>query len=199
MKLVNEFDVGVPVERTWDTLLDVPRVARALPGATIDPDGDGGAWRGTMKIKLGPVTTEYAGTARVQDVDADDRVASYRVEGREARGQGSAAATITTRLAPADGGTKVTVETDMQVTGRQAQLGRNLMEDVAGAILGEFAGRLEQELTGTGAAPDGGADEALDVSGAVRGAMAERAGVFGLGALVGLVLGVLLGRRGGRA
>src|SRR5699024_5224793 len=95
VRLVNEFEVGVPVERTWDTLLDVPRVARALPGATIDPDGEAGAWRGTMKIKLGPVTTEYAGTARVQDIDADDRVASYRVEGREARGQGSAAATIT--------------------------------------------------------------------------------------------------------
>ena len=195
MKLINEFDVGVPMERTWDTLLDVPRVARALPGATIDPEGEAGAWRGTMKIKLGPVVTEYAGTARVQDVDADDRVASYRVEGREARGQGSAAATITTRLAPAASGdgTRVVVETDMQVTGRQAQLGRNLMEDVAGAILGEFAGRLEKELTGQG--EPAATDEALDVSGAVRGAMAERAGVFGAGALVGLVLGVLLGRR----
>jgi carbon monoxide dehydrogenase subunit G len=196
VKLINEFDVGVPVERTWDTLLDVPRVARALPGATIEPEGEAGSWRGTMKIKLGPVVTEYAGTARVQDVDADDRVASYRVEGREARGQGSAAATITTRLAPGgDGGTKVVVETDMQVTGRQAQIGRNLMEDVAGAILGEFAGRLEQELTGQGLGDAEPAGDALDVSGAVRGAMAERAGVFGLGALAGLVCGVLLGRR----
>jgi carbon monoxide dehydrogenase subunit G len=195
VKLVNEFDVGVPVDRTWDTLLDVPRVARALPGATIDPEGEAGSWRGTMKIKLGPVTTEYAGTARVQDVDADDHIASYRVEGREARGQGTAAATITTRLAGAgDGGTRVVVETDMQVTGRQAQLGRNLMEDVAGAILGEFAGRLEKELTGQGLGDEASADEALDVSGAVRGAMAERAAVFGVGALFGLVVGVLLGR-----
>ena len=195
MKLVNEFDVGVPMQRTWDTLLDVPRVARALPGATIDPEGEAGAWRGTMKIKLGPVTTEYAGTARVQDVDADDRVASYRVEGREARGQGSAAATITTRLAPgASGqGTRVVVETDMQVTGRQAQLGRSLMEDVAGAILGEFAARLERELTGAGSALSS-PDEALDVSGAVRGAMVERAVVFGTGAGVGLLIGILLGR-----
>ena len=194
MKLVNEFDVAVPVERTWDTLLDVPRVARALPGARIEPDGEGGAWRGTMKIKLGPVTAEYAGTARVQDIDDDDRVASYRVEGRESRGQGPAAATITTRLSGAGDGTRVVVETDMQVTGRQAQLGRNLMEDVAGAILGEFAGRLEQELSGQGAPPDAGHDEALDVSGAVRGAMAERAVLFGAGALIGLLVGVLVGR-----
>ena len=192
MKLVNEFDVGVPVQRTWDTLLDVPRVARALPGAKIDPEADAGAWRGTMKIKLGPVTTEYAGTARVQDVDADDHVASYRVEGREARGQGSAAATITTRLASGDGGgTKVVVETDMQVTGRQAQLGRSLMEDVAGAILGEFAGRLEKELTGEGLTDEeASGDDALDVSSAVRGAMAERVGIFTFGALLGIVIGI---------
>ena len=196
MKLVNEFDVGVPVDRTWDTLLDVPRVARALPGATIDPDADAGAWRGTMTVKLGPVTTEYAGTARVQDVDADDRVASYRVEGREARGQGSAAATITTRLGEAEGGgTRVTVETDMQVTGRQAQLGRNLMEDVAGAILGEFAGRLERELSGAPRVEAVHEDEVLDVGGAVRGAIADRAAVFTAGAVAGLVAGVVLGRR----
>jgi len=196
VKLVNEFDVDVPVQRTWDTLLDVPRVARALPGAKIDPEADAGAWRGTMKIKLGPVTTEYAGTARVQDVDADDHVASYRVEGREARGQGSAAATITTRLASGEGGgTKVVVETDMQVTGRQAQLGRSLMEDVAGAILGEFAGRLEKELTGEGLSEEETAGDALDVSGAVRGAMAERVGIFSFGALLGLLIGWRVGSR----
>jgi carbon monoxide dehydrogenase subunit G len=197
VKLVNEFDVGVPIDRTWDTLLDVPRVARALPGATIDPEGDAGAWRGTMKIKLGPVTTEYAGTARVQDVDADDRVASYRVEGREARGQGSAAATITTRLAPGagGGGTRVVVETDMQVTGRQAQLGRSLMEDVAGSILGEFAGRLEKELTGEGLSEHEASGEALDVSGAVRGAMVERIGIFAFGALLGIIIGIRIRTR----
>ena len=194
MRLTNEFDVGVPPARTWETLLDVPRVARALPGASIDDAAGAGAWRGTMKVKLGPVVTEYAGTARVQDVDEDDLVASYRVEGREARGQGTAAATITTRLRDhADGGTHVVVETDLQVTGRQAQLGRNLMEDVAGAILGEFAGRLERELSGEGAPADDAAD-ALDVSRAVRGAVTERAAVFGAGLLAGAVLGYLAGR-----
>jgi carbon monoxide dehydrogenase subunit G len=194
VKLINEFDVGVPVEHTWQTLLDVPRVARALPGATIDAESEAGAWRGGMKIKLGPVTSEYAGTARIQDADADERIASYRVEGREARGQGTAAATITTRLAPRDGGTHVVVETDMQVTGRQAQLGRNLMEDVAGAILGDFAGRLERELSGQGTGDAEATDEVLDVSGAVRGALAERAAVFAAGALAGVLVGVLIGR-----
>jgi carbon monoxide dehydrogenase subunit G len=194
MKLRNEFAVDAPIERTWQTLLDVPRVARALPGATIERDGVAGAWRGAMKVKLGPVTTEYTGTARVQDVDEDDRVASYRVEGRELRGQGSAAATITTRLRPQDGGTHVVVETDMQVTGRQAQLGRNLMEDVAGAMLGEFAGRLERELRGEPSA-EGEAAAVLDVSRAVRGPLLERAGLVLAGLALGLLLGRVLGRR----
>src|SRR5918992_3999868 len=99
MKLRNEFDVAIPLDRTWATLLDVPRVARALPGATIEREPEGGAFRGAMKVKFGPVTTEYAGSARVLDVDEDEHAAGYRVEGREIRGQGSAAATITARAA----------------------------------------------------------------------------------------------------
>jgi len=194
MRLRNEFVVGVPLERTWDTLLDVARVAGALPGATIEPEAEGGAWRGRMKVKLGPLTTEYTGTARVQDADEDDRVMSFRVEGRELRGQGTAAATITARLARADGGTRVVVETDMQIAGRQAQLGRGLMEDVAGAILGQFAGRLERELRGA-AAPVEPAAEAMDVSAVVRGPLLERAGLVLAGLLAGLALGRLVWRR----
>jgi carbon monoxide dehydrogenase subunit G len=194
MRLRNEFVVGVPLERTWDTLLDVARVAGALPGATIEPEAEGGAWRGRMKVKLGPLTTEYTGTARVQDADEDDRVMSFRVEGRELRGQGSAAATITARLARADGGTRVVVETDMQIAGRQAQLGRGLMEDVAGAILGQFAGRLERELRGA-AAPVEPAAEAMDVSAVARGPLLERAGLVLAGLLAGLALGRLVWRR----
>jgi uncharacterized protein len=193
MRLRNEFEVGVPLERTWDTLLDVGRIARALPGAAIEPEAEGGAWRGRMKVKLGPVSTEYTGTARVQDADEDDRVVSFRVEGREVRGQGSAAATITTRLARADGRTRVVVETDMQVTGRQAQLGRGLMEDVAGAVLGQFAGRLEAELRGE--PPPISGDAELDVSAAVRGPLLERAGLVLAGLLAGIVLGRVVWRR----
>jgi carbon monoxide dehydrogenase subunit G len=196
MRLTNEFDVAAALGPTWQTLLDVPRVARALPGATIESEADAGAWRGAMKIKLGPVSTAYAGSARLQDVDEDEHVASYRVEGREERGQGTAAATITTRLSARDGGTThVVVETDLQVTGRQAQLGHGIMEDVAGAILAEFAGRLERELRGE-AAPEGeDAEAALDVGSALRGALLERAGLVAAGLVVGLLLGRAVWRR----
>jgi uncharacterized protein len=184
MKLRNEFDVGVPLDRTWATLLDVPRVARALPGATIEPEPEAGAFRGAMKVKLGPVTTEYAGSARLLDVDEDEHVAGYRVEGRELRGQGTATARITARAASRNGGTHVVVETDVQVTGRQAQLGRGLMEDVAATVLDDFAGRLERALRGE--VLDG--DEVLDVGTAVRGPLLERAALVLAGVLAGIAL-----------
>jgi uncharacterized protein len=191
MRLTNEFVVAVPLERTWSALLDVPRVARALPGAVIDPDPRDGAWQGTMKVKLGAVTAEYAGTARLDDVDEDDRVASFHVQARERRGQGTAAATITSRLAAEDGATRVRVETDLQVTGRQAQLGSGLMQDVAANVLDRFAEGLERQLSG-GDEAEGERQEVLDVGAAVRGPLLERAGLALGGAAIGLAAGRLI-------
>ncbi|MEP6813089.1 MAG: SRPBCC family protein [Actinomycetota bacterium] len=143
MKLRNEFVVAAPLDRTWETLLDVPRVGSALPGAAIEPGGNG-TYRGTMKVKVGPVTAEYAGTATLQDVDEDAHVATFHVQG--SGGQGTAAATIVNRVELAEGGTRVIVETDLRVTGRAAGFGRGLMEDVSARLLAEFARRLEREI-----------------------------------------------------
>ena len=197
MKLTNEFVVAAPLERTWPALLDVPRVARALPGATIDPEPADGAYRGTMKVKLGAVTADYAGTAMIQDVDEDERAASFRVEARERSGQGSAAATIRTRLAPDDGRTRVSIETDLEVTGRQAQLGQGMMQDVARGVLDRFAEGLERELSGSADArpTDAASEEALDLGGAVLGPLRERALVFAAGLVLGLVVGRVVSRR----
>jgi uncharacterized protein len=195
MRLTNDFVVAAPLERTWSALLDVPRVARALPGAVIDPDPREGAWHGTMKVKLGAVTTEYAGTARLDDVDEDDRVASFHVQARERRGQGTAAATITSRLAAEDGATRVRVETDLQVTGRQAQLGSGLMQDVAANVLDRFAAGLERELSGAGPEHAAEASGVLDIGAAARGPVLERAGLVLGGAAAGLLAGWLTWRR----
>ncbi len=199
MRLTNQFTVAARLEQTWSALLDVPRVARALPGARLEPGNGDGSWRGTMKVKLGPVTTEYEGSARLQDVDDDERVASFYVQGREARGQGTAAATITNRLSAAGDATRVAVETDLQVTGRQAQLGRGLMQEVAGAVLAEFSARLERELAGRPEAAEAAAapfDDALDVAVVAGRALRERAALVGIGFAAGLVAGLLLrGRR----
>jgi uncharacterized protein len=177
MKLTNEFEVAVPVEEVWPALLDIERVARFLPGAEIEPSEEEGVYNGTMRVKLGPMTVNYRGTARLGAVDEDARSAAIEVEAREARGQGRAAATINNRLIDDGGRTKVVAETDLKITGRQAQFGRGIMEDVAGSMLADFARRFEASLLeGAGAAqPEGAAaaDAADDESG--NGAVREGA------------------------
>jgi carbon monoxide dehydrogenase subunit G len=152
MKLENSFTVAAPIAETWETLLDIERVAKCLPGAQIEPGDEDGVYRGAMKVKLGPMTVDYRGTARLQDVDEDTHTASIAVQAREAKGQGTAAAVIRNQLEPQNGGTRVVAVTDLKITGRQAQFGRGIMEDVASTMMGEFAKRLESEI-GSGTAP----------------------------------------------
>jgi uncharacterized protein len=196
MKLRNEVVLAAPVERAWSVLLDVPRVASALPGALVEPAGEAGLYRGTMRVKLGPVTMEYEGVARIQDVDEDERVASFHLQGRERRGQGTAAATITNRLTPEGEGTRLVVETDLNVTGRAAQFGRGIMESVAGGLLEEFASRLEQEAAGRSeAASPPPPAEALDLGRAAWAHTLEGKAPIVLAFTAGLALGLLLRRK----
>ena len=195
MKLTNDLRVSASMPETWRTLLDVPRVARALPGATIDAEPVDGAFRGRLKIKLGPVTAEYTGRAQLQDVDEDEHIASFHVTGREARGQGTAEATITIRARAEAGSTRVLVETDLQVTGRQAQLGRGIMEGVASGVLGDVAARLQRSIVEGEGADGASADEAFDARGAVLRPVLERVAILLAGVLAGLGLGRVVWRR----
>ncbi len=197
MLLRNEAVVAAPLEETWTALLDVPRVARALPGATMEREGVEGAYRGTLKVKLGPVTMEYEGVARLDDVDEDEHVATFHLQGREARGSGGATATITNRLLPEERTTRVVVETDLAVTGRAAQFGRGLMEDVAARMIEQFAAGLEREVLAGDEAPERAApEEALDVGGAMWGALLRRyAWALALGAGALAVVAALRTRR----
>jgi carbon monoxide dehydrogenase subunit G len=183
MKLENEFSVAAPLEETWATLLDIERVAACLPGATLEPGGEGGVYRGMMKVKLGPMTVHYEGTARLEEVDEDNHTASIAVQAREAKGQGTAAAVISNRLEQVDGGTKVTAVTDLKITGRQAQFGRGIMEDVADSMMKQFAERLEEEIRGAPSREPGGPEapgEEAERS-AAEPAAAGRADVFDAG------------------
>src|SRR5688500_9272908 len=123
MRLENAFTVPAPMEQAWSVLLDVERVAPCLPGAALD-QGDGNEFTGSMTIKLGPVTSRYAGSVRIEQADEGARRAVLRACARDARGDGTAAATITTQLEPDGDGTRVLVVTDMQVSGPAAQFGR---------------------------------------------------------------------------
>ena len=147
MKLENEFTVAAPLEKTWETLLDIPRVAGCLPGATLDSDGADGVFRGRMRMKLGPMTLGYEGTVQMAEVEEDEHSATIEARAKEVKGQGSASARIRNQLRGGDGVTHVMVETDLSITGRPAQFGRGIMEDVATRMITDFARRLEQEIS----------------------------------------------------
>jgi uncharacterized protein len=147
VKLTNEFTVAVPLERAWETLLDIERVAGFLPGAKIESSADeDGVYRGSMRVKVGPMVVNYEGTARLVKADEDEHVADIAVQARDTKGQGTASAVIRNRLVPHEDGTRVIAETDLSVTGRQAQFGRGIMQDIAGRMLDDFARRFEQYL-----------------------------------------------------
>jgi carbon monoxide dehydrogenase subunit G len=145
MKLENEFTVPAPVERAWEVMLDMERVAPCLPGAAIE-SSEGDEHIGTMTIRIGPITSRYKGTVTVLEADEAARRAVMRAQARDQRGQGTAAATITSTMETVPGGTRVRVETEMQVTGPAAQFGRGVMQDVSAKLMRRFAECLADEI-----------------------------------------------------
>jgi uncharacterized protein len=152
----NEFTVGADIDTVWRELLDMEGVASCLPGATITSTEQDNVYDGSMRLKIGPMRVEYRGRATLSEVDEANHTAVISLSAREAKGQGSAMATIRNRLSPVDGGTKVTAETDLQITGPQAQFGRGVIEDVGKRVLGEFSQRLEERIAGSGSGGSGG-------------------------------------------
>jgi carbon monoxide dehydrogenase subunit G len=163
MQLENEFTVPAAIDEAWAVLLDVERVAPCLPGAAVEPGGgDEGEYNGTMTVKIGPITARYKGTVKIQEADEAARRAVMRAQAKDARGQGTAAATITSTMEEAPEGTKVKVVTDMRVTGPAAQFGRGVMQDVSAKMMRQFAECLASEMSGTkddGGTWSGAADE----------------------------------------
>ena len=148
MKINNEFTVSAPVEQAWETMLNLERIAPCLPGAAIQEEKGDGEYDGTMKVKIGPITANYKGTVKFEETDETNHRAVLQATGRDARGQGTASATITSTLQPEGDKTKVSVETDMKLTGRAAQFGRGIAQDVATKMLNQFAECLEEEIAG---------------------------------------------------
>ncbi|MEV1245875.1 SRPBCC family protein [Nonomuraea sp. NPDC052129] len=146
MRFEHEFSVPVPVEQAWAVLLDVERVAPCLPGASLDLF-EGDEFTGRMKVKVGPITVTYRGVARFENVDKDAHTLTIEASGKEARGAGTASATVKATLTPDDGSTTVRVETSFNVTGRPAQFGRGVMAEVGAKLIDKFAANLAQLLT----------------------------------------------------
>lgn len=145
MELDHEFTVPVPVDQAWPVLLDIERIAPCMPGATLD-SVDGDEFTGRLKVKLGAMTITYRGTARIASRDEGARTVTIEGTGKEARGSGTASATVQAQLHDEGEQTRVTVHTKLNVTGRPAQFGRNIMSEVGGKLVGRFAGNLADEI-----------------------------------------------------
>jgi carbon monoxide dehydrogenase subunit G len=155
MELEHSFSVPVPVERAWDVLLDVERVAPCMPGATLD-SVDGDTISGRIKVKVGPIQMTYAGTAKFTERDDAAHVIVLEASGKETRGAGTAAAAVRSELSADGEATTVTVHTTLNVTGKPAQFGRGVLNDVGGKLVGIFADNLAAMLAAsepTAAAP----------------------------------------------
>jgi carbon monoxide dehydrogenase subunit G len=158
MEMDHSFTVPVPPERAWDVLLDVERIAPCMPGASVDAF-DGEVVTGRIKVKVGPVSLTYRGTAKFTERDPDARVILLEASGKETRGSGTASATVRAKLESESGGeaTTATMHTTMNVTGRPAQFGRGVMVEVGSKLVEQFAQNLRQMIAEDGAAGGSGA------------------------------------------
>jgi uncharacterized protein len=143
VELKNTFTVPADIDTAWKTLLDVEAIAPCMPGATLE-SVDGDNFTGNVKVKLGPVSMTYGGEAHFVSKDHSGHKAVIEGTGKEARGSGTAKALVTIELiAENPATTRVEVATDLTITGKAAQFGRGVMQDVAGRLVTQFAGNLE--------------------------------------------------------
>jgi uncharacterized protein len=159
MEFENTFVVDAPVERVWDLLLDVERIAPCMPGAQVLEQTADDAYKVAVKVKLGPMTMNYKGDVEIVDKDAGAHSATMRAKAKEARGQGTASANIRMALEPQDGRTQASILTEMQMSGKAAAMGQGVIKDVAASLTDTFAQNLAAlvEAPAVAAAPEGGA------------------------------------------
>ena len=223
MKLEHTFVVPAPVEQTWAAFNDLERVVPCFPGATLTTY-EGDEFTGSCKVKLGPVSLQYSGNGTFLERDPADHHAVIEAKGKDRRGNGTATARVTARLAEAGpGSTKVTVDTDLTITGRPAQFGRGLIQDVSNKLLDQFTTCLKTKLdtTPTDATPppsDAPAAQdappastppppeappppvsepvevSLDLGGTILPVLARRAAPYLIGAILALLLRRLIRR-----
>src|ERR1700689_620536 len=173
IELDNSFTVPVPPEQAWDVLLDVERIAPCMPGASVT-SVEGDEIEGQVKVKLGPLSLTYKGTAKFTEKDQASHTISIEATGKETRGSGTASATVQANLTPGEsaGQTLVSIHTSLNVTGKPAQFGRSLLPEVSGKLIQQFATNLEAMINADSAAaqgtaaPEADADAGTDQAGA---------------------------------
>src|SRR5260370_25269158 len=145
MEITDSFRVSTPIDATWKVMLDIEGIAPCMPGAQLQ-EVEGDEYRGVVKVKVGPITAQYKGTARLAEVDEANRRIVIDASGRDTRGQGNAKATIVVTMMPEGAGTKVNVATDLSITGKVAQFGRGVLADVSSKLMGQFVENVERDV-----------------------------------------------------
>jgi len=153
MEITDSFRVSTPIDATWKVMLDIEGIAPCMPGAQLQ-EVEGDEYRGVVKVKVGPITAQYKGTARLAEVDEANRRIVIDASGRDTRGQGNAKATIVVTMSPEGGGTKVDVSTDLSITGKVAQFGRGVLVDVSSKLMGQFVENVERDVLSTAGGGD---------------------------------------------
>jgi carbon monoxide dehydrogenase subunit G len=157
MELKNDFTVNAPIDQAWETLTDVERIAPCLPGAQLQ-EVEGETYRGVVKVKVGPITAQFKGEAKFKERDETGHRAVLEAKGRDTAGKGNASALITAKLEPLDADvTKVSVDTDLTITGKVAQFGRGALADVSDKLLKQFVANLETTVLSSSTPGGGGA------------------------------------------
>ncbi|HSF36036.1 MAG TPA: SRPBCC family protein [Nocardioides sp.] len=151
MELSHNFTVPIGVEETWAHFNDIASVAECFPGAQVT-EADEQSFTGSVKVKLGPIALQYNGSGTFVEKDAEAHRFVVDAKGKDKRGNGTAGAKVTVSMADAGGSTDVSVETDLAITGKPAQFGRGVMQDVSDKLLGQFVACLEQRLAAPEAA-----------------------------------------------
>lgn len=214
MKIANEFTVSVPIERAWEVLTDMEQVIPLMPGAQLVGQ-EGEDYLGKVKVKVGPVTSEFSGKAHFVERDEAAHRALIDGRGKEARGTGNAAATVTLQLHESGDHTRVTVDTDLKIVGKLAQFGSGMLQQVSEKLLGQFVDALEAKLA-EGKAPAAAAEpaaaapvaaaapprvvaapepEPIDLLDLAGGGAIQKYAIAGVAALVVLLLILVVRRR----
>src|SRR4051794_2203661 len=154
MKFENTFDVPAPIDEVYAALLDVERVAPCVPGAEVLEQTGDDSYKIAIKVKVGPMSMKYTGDVEIVEKDDAAHRAVMRAKAREARGQGTVNSNVVMQLTGADGRTQGTIETDVQLSGRVASMGRGIIQDVSARIVDQFSENLAAMLSepGNGAA-----------------------------------------------
>ncbi|GAA1040328.1 SRPBCC family protein [Streptomyces murinus] len=145
MKIDNEFRVDAPLERAWQALTDLEGLAPCMPGAQLT-GVDGDVYRGKVKVKVGPVISQFQGTARFTEQDEASHSAVISASGKDTRGQGNASATVHARLRPDGTGTAVSVSTDLNISGKLAQFGSGMIKEISEKLFAQFVANVEEQL-----------------------------------------------------